>query len=86
MGKGPPVLWESLVFGGVFDGHMNRYTSKLAALTGHAELEALVAVYRSLPRRTKWALRKWANPYSEDRSMGLAPGRAPAGRTRATED
>jgi hypothetical protein len=34
-GKGPPVLWETLVFGGVLDGEMDRYTSRAAALEGH---------------------------------------------------
>lgn len=34
-GEGPPVLWETLVFGGDLDGTMDRYTSKEAALAGH---------------------------------------------------
>ena len=34
-GGGPPVLWETLVFGGVLDGEMDRYTSRAAALAGH---------------------------------------------------
>jgi hypothetical protein len=73
--KGPPVLWETMVFGGVFDSWQSRYRSKLEALTGHAQIEALVAVYRELPRRTKWALRKWARPYREDfSSWVLRPG------------
>lgn len=32
---GPPVLWETLVFGGVLDGEMMRYSSKEAAAAGH---------------------------------------------------
>jgi len=32
---GPPVLWETLVFGGPLDGEMDRYTSKADALRGH---------------------------------------------------
>lgn len=32
---GPPVLWETMVFGGVLDGEMDRYTSRAAALAGH---------------------------------------------------
>jgi hypothetical protein len=73
MQNGPPVLWETLVFGGVFDGHMNRYTSRLDALTGHAAMLALVAIYRELPRRTKWALLKWASPYRDDHAWRLRP-------------
>lgn len=34
-GEGPPVLWETVVFGGVLDGEMERYTSRQAALDGH---------------------------------------------------
>jgi hypothetical protein len=37
-GEGPPVLWESLVFGGPLDQQMQRYTSREAALAGHQAL------------------------------------------------
>ena len=36
--KGPPVLWETLVFGGVLDGEMDRYSSRAAALEGHQQM------------------------------------------------
>jgi hypothetical protein len=39
---GPPVLWETLVFGTPLDGEMRRYTSKADAIRGHAEMLALV--------------------------------------------
>lgn len=32
---GPPILWETLVFGGLLDGEMMRYSSKEAAAAGH---------------------------------------------------
>ena len=32
---GPPVLWETMVFGGLLDGEMARYTSKADAQAGH---------------------------------------------------
>jgi hypothetical protein len=35
---GPPILWESMILGGPLDGRMRRYTSRDAALEGHAEL------------------------------------------------
>jgi hypothetical protein len=41
-GVGPPVLWETLVFGTPLDGEMRRYTSKADALRGHAEMLAEV--------------------------------------------
>jgi len=34
-GDGPPVLWETMVFGGVLDGEIRRYTSRAEALRGH---------------------------------------------------
>lgn len=33
--KGPPVLWETLVFGGPLADEQDRYTSRSAALAGH---------------------------------------------------
>ena len=41
-GSGPPVLWESMVFGTSMDGEQRRYTSRADALKGHAELVKLV--------------------------------------------
>src|SRR5262245_16847608 len=35
-GKGPPVLFETMIFGGGFDGHMWLYTTWDDAETGHA--------------------------------------------------
>ena len=37
-GNGPPVLWETLVFGGPLDMEMTRYTSYQAAVTGHQDM------------------------------------------------
>ena len=59
-GEGPPILWETLVFGGVFDGRGARYSSRLEALIGHAEMVALVEQHRDAPRRIKKALGKFA--------------------------
>ena len=33
---GEPVLWETMIFGGPHDGYQNRYTSREAAVRGHA--------------------------------------------------
>lgn len=35
---GPPVLWETMVFGGALDGACDRYTSKDDALKGHQRM------------------------------------------------
>jgi hypothetical protein len=52
---GPPVLWETLVFGGPLDGEMQRYTSRAAALQGHQAMCRRVA--RTVPRRRLLPLR-----------------------------
>jgi hypothetical protein len=41
---GPPVLWETMIFGGPHDEYQERYTSREAALAGHT---AAVALARS---------------------------------------
>lgn len=41
-GDGPPVLWETMVFGlGDDDDWQQRYTNKLAAIAGHDQMVAL---------------------------------------------
>jgi hypothetical protein len=37
-GTDPPVLWESFVVGTSLDGTIRRYTSRDAAVKGHADL------------------------------------------------
>ena len=32
---GPPVLWETMIFGGPEDGYQERFTSPEAAILGH---------------------------------------------------
>jgi hypothetical protein len=54
-----PVLWETLIFGGPFDGEMARYASKIDALEGHVAYIARVqALGARLPRGLKRALAK----------------------------
>jgi hypothetical protein len=40
--KGPPVLWETMVFGGPLSGEGERYTSKADAREGHRRMCAKV--------------------------------------------
>ena len=42
IGNGPPLLYETMIFGGPHDEYQERYTSKADALTGHAKAVALV--------------------------------------------
>jgi hypothetical protein len=37
-GSGPPVLWETLVFGGPLSGEQQRYTSRADAIRGHVAM------------------------------------------------
>lgn len=39
---GPPVLWETMIFGGEHDEYQERYTNRQDALTGHAKAVAMV--------------------------------------------
>ena len=39
---GPPILWETMVFGGPLDLETDRYSSRAEALAGHAEMVARV--------------------------------------------
>jgi len=34
-GDGPPLLFETMIFGGPFDGEQYRYPTRAEALTGH---------------------------------------------------
>lgn len=43
LGVGPPILWETMVFGGELDGEQERYTSKEDALVGHERMMARVS-------------------------------------------
>lgn len=48
LGSGPPLLWETLVFGGPMDGAGDRYATQEEALAGHADLVAQVrAAFRA---------------------------------------
>lgn len=39
---GPPVLWETMVFGGPHDGYQDRYTSRRDAERGHWHVLGMV--------------------------------------------
>lgn len=41
-GEGPPILWETMIFGGKHDQYQQRYSSLEEAKKGHAEAIALV--------------------------------------------
>ena len=41
-GSGPPVLWETMIFGGEHDEYQERYTSRIDAENGHLRAIQLV--------------------------------------------
>ena len=41
-GNSPPVLYETLVFGGSLDGEMDRYSTFEEAVSGHRRMVARV--------------------------------------------
>ena len=40
-GSGPPLLWETMIFGGEHDGYQDRYSTYDEAMAGHAKAIAL---------------------------------------------
>jgi hypothetical protein len=42
LGKGQPVLWETMVFGGRHDKFQERYTTRAAAEIGHERVVTMV--------------------------------------------
>lgn len=40
-GDGPPLLWETMIFGGPHDGYQERYSTHDEAMAGHAKAVAL---------------------------------------------
>lgn len=41
-GDGPPLLWETMIFGGKHDEYQERYTTRAEALAGHRTALGLV--------------------------------------------
>lgn len=41
--EGPPVLYETMVFDGSFDGYQDRYETQEQALVGHGYITAMIA-------------------------------------------
>lgn len=48
-GAGPPVLWETMIFGGDHDEYQERYTSYEDAVEGHAR--ACAIAFTEKPKR-----------------------------------
>ena len=42
-GSGPPILWETMIFGGLLDEFQERYATKAEALAGHQQARRQVA-------------------------------------------
>lgn len=46
--NGPPILWETMIFGGKHDEYQERYSSKAEALEGHERAVELARGKKSL--------------------------------------
>jgi hypothetical protein len=51
IGDGPPLIYESMVFGGILDGERDRYPNWNAALAGHDQLVAQVSASQRVDGR-----------------------------------
>lgn len=60
-GEGPPVLFETLVFGGKLDGKMERYCTEAEALAGHERMVERVRKTASLWNRIKARFKREPN-------------------------
>jgi len=49
-GVGPPILWETMILGGPLDGYQRRYSTRAAALEGHAVACDLQRQQRRIPK------------------------------------
>jgi hypothetical protein len=45
-GEGPPIVFETMVFGGALDGEQERYCTKAEALAGHEKMVARVRAHK----------------------------------------
>lgn len=51
-GDGPPILWETMIFGGPHDAYQERYSSHADAVAGHAKAVALASPPSVVPQPT----------------------------------
>jgi len=59
MGKGPPIVFETMVFGGPFNHTMWRYATWDEAVKGHEELVKMVRDPSWLFRQIKFNIKRW---------------------------
>ena len=43
-GDGPPIVWETMIFGGLLDQYQDRYATREQAIEGHARAVALAGL------------------------------------------
>ena len=48
-GDGPPLLFETMIFGGRYDGHQWRWSTRQAAIDGHTAVVKALTVGGDLP-------------------------------------
>lgn len=50
-GDGPPLLFETMVFGGKMDEYMRRYSTRKEAENGHKEVVSMVKQYLAIGKK-----------------------------------
>lgn len=53
-GNGPPLIFETMIFGGPLDQYQRRYSTKEEAVLGHAEAVKLAWLHWAFPTVMKW--------------------------------
>ena len=69
-GDGPPILWETMIFGGAHDQYQQRYTSRKLALLGHGRAVAMARRALKQEQRVR-RVRPKAKPIAQGRKITL---------------
>jgi hypothetical protein len=85
-GDGPPLIFETMVFGGRFDQSQERYPTEEAALAGHARWVAQASQPSPTPVIRLAALISGADDTTTDNALALAEHLLAAGVTIPEEN
>lgn len=75
-GDGPPVLWETMIFGGQHDGYCERYSSYEETVDGHLKACGMVIKEKGLTLRGRPEARPVDERNPARQRPGVARGRA----------
>jgi hypothetical protein len=55
--SGKPILWETMIFGGLHDQYQDRYSTREGALTGHHKAVFLASTGEAAVAMASWTVR-----------------------------